>query len=206
MEIITCLLKGIEYWKPLIEVLTLLFLIWVTYETFRMRKGQEKLFKKILQDEQPNIMISFEEGKTHRDIYIVIENIGKNPAYDLKFSINPKFEVKIPVFNMYVNENKALTEGIRVLKGGNKMKIYATSTIDTAAFFQAGEITTDYTFTVTYKNNLGDSFNTEIVDSLTKFFTRLGSGFKSHKTRALESIEQSLQVISNKFPEPPTKK
>ncbi len=99
MEIITCLLKGIEYWKPLIEVLTLLFLIWVTYETFRMRKGQEKLFKKILQDEQPNIMISCEEGKTHRDIYIVIENIGKNPAYDLKFSINPKFEVKLRTLN-----------------------------------------------------------------------------------------------------------
>ncbi|MDQ3020104.1 MAG: hypothetical protein M3R36_06000 [Bacteroidota bacterium] len=199
-QFLNTVMDGITYFFPLVNLITLLFLIWVTIETYRMRKGQDQTIKKNLDDEQPNIIVSFEEGKKFSHIYIEIENLGRQTAYDVKFTIEPKFDVKHHVFNKYINENKALAEGLQIFKGGKKLRIFAATTVSAKRFLENSEINKDYTFHVNYKNRSNSLFENSYKDSINKFFTRTNPDDKTGETTMLEEINKTLQAFSNKIP------
>lgn len=179
-----------------VQLFTLIVVAWYSWETHKLRQGQDLLIKQNIERVEPNIIVSFEEGEIFTDIYLEIENIGKQPAYEINFFITPPFDVKDDTYNKYINETGSLSKGLKILKGGSKFKILAADTIETSEYYNKSELITEYTFKITYIDSNNNQYEKICKDSLHKFYTRMQSTEKSSETKSLEEINKTLKEIS----------
>lgn len=202
MNIIDCI-KSItpilEFFTLIVLILTLAVIAWSTYETYKMRKGQENIINLEKEKRIPNVIASFEEGNKYSDILFEIENSGGGVAYDIKIQLDPAFNVKDHTFNRYLNNSKALINGISILKSGKSHKIFAASTLTVGTYYEAGTTINNYRITITYNDVVGNNYEQVYEDSIDKFFTRINPDTerKTLTIRALEDINTTLKEINN---------
>lgn len=174
-------------------ILTLIVLIWYTTETRKLRLGQDSIVKQNTENDEPNVIISFEEGKEPLLINLEIENIGNKTAFDIKIIINPPFDIKDKILNKHINESSIIKNGITILKSSKVITLFAAMT---NMIKENETFNYNYSFKVIYKDQNDKTYSREYFDSLSKFLTRAYVNTDNIKDviEVLEKINSNLET------------
>jgi hypothetical protein len=152
----------IDFVLPLAQILALVILIMYVIKTWRIASSTQaaaQVFSLSLQvmkearDQEiaPYVVVYFEHPNEEQILSLVVKNIGKSTARDVRIQFKPKL---INTSGVSLCELPVLKNGIAALSPGHEIKIF----VDTIAgfFFERNDLPLTYETTVTYFGGIKD--------------------------------------------------
>lgn len=148
-------------------------------------------------------------------VYVVVKNLGKSIAKNIKFSVDPPFAVFHPTANL--NEISLFKEGIAMLAPGSEIRVFFASTMEC---FGQSNIPRQYKMTIAYNTSLVSKvqwhemvldlssyyglpyFNEETFDDLVKEVERIRKAFETlneTNKRILSTIREGFWIKNTEF-------
>jgi hypothetical protein len=151
------------------------------YETKRMRESQT----------EPFVFINVQPAEGARFIlYMVIQNIGPGPAYNLKLKVEPDIQMRP---GRYLSEINLIKQGFRYLAPNQRLECIVAHSIEEA---QKKEKTL-YEATVTYQNKNKKHYEETFVLDFTEYFGMLYSETDPYKgiIDKLDAIHKDIDKV-----------
>ena len=99
---------------------TLIVISFYAYETWKLRKVNEKIFILEIKKTEPNIVTYFEQGEKADLINFVVYNEGNSTAYKIKLKLDKKFSSGEEYVDEIFESNSLFNEGLSVLSPKSK--------------------------------------------------------------------------------------
>ncbi|WP_424353789.1 hypothetical protein [Methanobacterium sp. MBAC-LM] len=190
----------------IIQVATLIFLIIYVWKTYDMAVSTEKsaeVSKLTLQEmketrdqEIAPYVVAYFEFKNH-DINLVIKNVGKGLAKNVKIEFDPKLVNSIPEHD--INDVAFIKEGIGSMPPKYKVETFFDSSI---GYYGNEELPSKYNAKITYYGGLNETKRTtEHILDIGAYYNRLFSTKKGFNevVKELERISNSQESIKKEF-------
>jgi len=200
------MIKSLEFWMLIVQICTLIALIIYTCSTWRMaftsRDSVEEMKKMREQEFSPYVVAYFDVPYGKFEIGLVVKNIGKTPAKNVKLKFDP------PLINSFqgekINEVGFIKDGIKMLPPNYEVRTFIDSTFD--YFNEKKELPLQYTVLIDWFDENGKAMNAEWMLDLSSYYNRLFSSEKgihelvevNEKMKQIfEKIEANLSEICN---------
>lgn len=149
--------------RLIIEIITLIFIAVYVIKTWDIansnRQTVEEMKRSRIKEALPYVIIYFHIRSNHI-IEIVVKNIGRTPAKNIKVSSEPKIRSSENIINVYID--KILANGIASLAPDQEMRFM----LDVAHQYLGKELPKEYNVEISFGNELTNEISTiqQIID------------------------------------------
>lgn len=158
--------------NSIVLFLTLIVIIWYSWETRQMRILSEKSLSMLQQQKEPNIIAYFDNGANFYSIVIVLSNEGGSTAKNVKINFEPELNFGDNKFIEYFKNNAVSKSGVDI-QSKCKYVLRVGHTPTASPLYKENKIPLTYKVKINYNNLNNKSYSTENELSIDQFFYRI---------------------------------
>lgn len=184
--------------NSIVLFLTLIVIIWYSWETHRLRITTERSLHSLQQQLEPNVIAYFDNGSNFYSIVLVLSNEGGSTAKNVKIKFEPELDLGDAQFIQYFNNNAISKNGVDI-QSRSKYVLRVGHTPTASPLYKENKIPISYKATVTFIN---PELNNKLVKvdfdlTIDQFFYRIDPEGKTIVEQELENINKNLSNISD---------